>query len=179
MRRSLIGLCIALAVIHARVARADDDAARARELLAAIEGGKDRADDVQQLSALAPRVVPVLKEYLGRAHATTVEQRRAVLKAIKAAIPDKSGRFETPQRQKAATTQADDDFDWLAELGKLPDQTKPGLGEVAGDVAAIRALAATRQIDAAGGIPDAGVANATVIYRDQCGRRLRPKAPSS
>jgi hypothetical protein len=59
------------------------------------------------------------------------------------------------------------------------DPATPGVGEVIADVAAIRALAATKDVAAAGPIVEASFAPDTMIYRDECGRRLREMEPYS
>jgi tetratricopeptide (TPR) repeat protein len=156
-----------------------DDAARATELLGQIQAGTgDRAALTQELAAVAPRAVPAIAAFLGRVHTSTVDERRALLKSIKASVPDKSGKFEVPSRQKVQEVKADDELDWLAELGKA-DPALPGLGETFADVAALRALSASKLTAAAQVILDVGFAEATMIYRDECGRRLRAMAPYS
>ena len=57
--------------------------------------------------------------------------------------------------------------------------TKTALGETLADVAALRALASTQVVDAARIIVDTAFQPATLIYRDECGRRLRAMAPYS
>jgi tetratricopeptide (TPR) repeat protein len=157
----------------------DGDAARATELLGQIQGGSgDRAALVQELAAVAPRAVPAIQAFLVRTRTSTVEERRAVLKAIEASVPDKTGKFETPSRQKANEVRADDELDWLAALGKA-DAALPGLGETFADVAALRALGASKLTGAAQVILEVGFAEDTMIYRDECGRRLRAMAPYS
>jgi tetratricopeptide (TPR) repeat protein len=156
-----------------------DDEERARTLLTSIESGQgDRAALAQELTAVAARAIPALDAYLDRAHTTTPDERRALLQSIHASVPDKSGRFATPARQKAQEVQADDDLDWLAELGKV-EASMPGLGETFADVAAIRALAASGRTEAAQVILDTAFADDTMVYRDECGRRLRAMMPYS
>lgn len=175
---TIVGLLAALIAAAPAPARADDEA-RATELLGQIQAGTgDRAALVQELAAIAPRAVPAIGTFVARTRTSTIEERRAVLKLIKASVPDKSGKFETPSRQKANEVRADDEFDWLAELGKV-DAATPGLGEVFADIAAVRALAASKRTDAAQIILDVGFTEATMIYRDECGRRLRAMAPYS
>ncbi|MCB9562673.1 MAG: hypothetical protein H6709_02785 [Kofleriaceae bacterium] len=165
---------------HPRYARAADDAERAQAVLStlATATAKDaRLAAAADLAAVAPRVIEPLATFLARPHATTPDQRREVLKAIKASYPDKSGRFSSPGRQKAEQIRADDEFDWLAALAELP--ASPELSEVFADVAAIRALAGTGQIVAAQHVLDVAFADDTMIYRDECGRYLRRMAPYS
>lgn len=168
-----------LLVLAATPARADDDADKATALLTAIQSGSgDTAKNLAELTAVAPRAVPAIDGFLERAHVSTVEERRALLKTIQADVPNKDGKFETPKRQSGTEVKADDDFDWLAELAKV-DATMPGRNETIADIAAMRALAATKQIDAAQVILDVGFNEQTMIYRDECGRRLRAMAPYS
>lgn len=172
----LVALCLA---VPGRARAEEADEARATELLGQIQAGTgDRAALVQELSAVAPRAVPAIGAFLDRTRTSTIEERRAVLKAIDASVPDKSGKFQTPSRQQAQEVKADDDFDWLAALGKA-DAALPGHGEVFADIAALRALAASKRTDAAQVILDVGFDEQTMIYRDECGRRLRAMAPYS
>jgi hypothetical protein len=178
--RTRLGLCLAIVLLIGlwRPTKADE-ADQARELLMMLERGQeDRAQTTQELIAIAPRTISAIGDFLARDRTSSIDQRRAVLRAIKASIPDKSGRFETPSRQKADQVRADDDFDWLTALGKLPTTT-PGLGDVFADIAALRALAATDHVDAAQIIFEVGFAEPTILYRDECGRRLRAMAPYS
>src|SRR5262249_19982785 len=78
----------------------------------------------------------------------------------------------------------DDDLDWQAALFALdhpgdPGANLPGLGDVIADDAAIRALAATRDVHAAQVLFDLAFAADTMIYRDECGRYLRKMEPAS
>ena len=158
-----------------------DDAAKVGELLAAIEQGQDdRAQALAALMPLAVREVPAFAAFLARDRAggATVDERRALLRKIKASVPDASGKFETPKRMKAEAIREDDEFDWLAALAQV-DPAATGLGAVWADVAAIRALAGTKRIDAAAVVLEQAFGKATMIYRDECGRRLRAMAPYS
>jgi len=182
IRPALAGLVLAALLAIAggvRPARADDDAARVTELLTAIEAGQgDRAASTAALLPLATREVPAFAAFLARTRASSIDERRGVLRKIKASIPDSTGKFETPKRQKAEQIRADDEFDWLAALATV-DPATPGLGAVWADVAAIRALASTQRIDAAAVVLEQAFGKATMIYRDECGRRLRAMAPYS
>jgi tetratricopeptide (TPR) repeat protein len=174
----VLALLAALGALGVPAARADD-AVRVRELLGAIESGRgDRARDSAALVPLAEREVPAFAAFLDRERASSVEERRAVLRKIKASVPDASGKFETPKRMQAEQIREDDEFDWLAELASL-DPATPGLGAVWADVAAIRALSSTQRIDAAAVILEQAFKKTTIIYRDECGRRLRAMAPYS
>jgi hypothetical protein len=176
-----VGLLISIALVSAAAlpARADDDAAKATALLTAIQGGQgDLAKHVADLTTVAPRAVPAIDAFLDRAHTSTVDERRALLKSIQADVPNNDGKFETPKRQTGSEVKADDNFDWLVELAKV-DAAAPGRNETIADIAAMRALSATRRIDAAQVILDVGFSEATMIYRDECGRQLRAMAPYS
>lgn len=177
---SLVILLLALLAATPAAAR-PSDADEARALLATVAGtgGTDtRLAAVTSLIELDGHANQALEEFLRRPRTATVEQRRDVLKLIKASIPDKTGKFESPGRQKAAAVRADDEFDWLAALSELPAATV-GAGEVTADIAALRALSASKQIDAARVILAVGFAPDTMIYRDECGRQLRKMAPYS
>lgn len=179
IRPALVGLVVALLTVAGPGPARADDAARVGELLTSIEAGQgDRAAALTELTKLAPRNVPAFATFLGRARTATIDQRRAVLRAIKASVPDADGKFETPKRQKAEQIRADDEFDWLAALAGV-DPALPGLGAVWADIAAVRALTATGHIDAASVIVDTAFGKDTMIYRDECGRRLRQMAPYS
>lgn len=176
------GLLVAVTVLLAAApARAEkiDEAATATALLTALSSGSgDPAKSMTELITLAPRAVPAIDAFLDRPHVSTVDERRALLKQIGAQVPDASGRFETPKRQTGTEVKADDDFDWLVELQKV-DAATPGRNEAIADIVAMRALASTRRIDASQVILDVGFAEATMVYRDECGRRLREMAPYS
>jgi tetratricopeptide (TPR) repeat protein len=175
----LIAVSVLVSLSAAAPARAEtDDAATATSLLTALQSGGDPTRTLTELTTIAPRAVPAIDAFLDRAHVSTVDERRALLKMIEAQVPDASGRFEVPKRQKATEVKQDDDFDWLGELQKL-DAATPGRGETIADIVAMRALASTRRVDAAQVILDVGFAEATMVYRDECGRRLREMAPYS
>jgi tetratricopeptide (TPR) repeat protein len=101
-----------------------------------------------------------------------------VLAAIKAAVPDKTGRFGPPVRQTGKQMQADDEVDWMKALLEL-DAGMTGVGEVIADVAAIRALAGTKDVRAAAVIFDIAFGEDSIIYRDECGRYIRKMEPYS
>lgn len=155
------------------------DDTQAVELLKKIEATPAAAKPlIDELTKLAPRAIDGLASYLARTHVASIVERRKVLEAIKAAVPDKAGHFVTPQRKDAKQEQADDDLDWLVALIALAGD-HPGLGEVVADDAAIRALAATKDLRAAQLVFDAAFAAETTIYRDECGRYLRKMEPAS
>lgn len=195
----------------------DADRAALDELLGKLAGGtaEERLAAAVKLQELAPRLVAPLGAALGRPHQSTPDERRAVLRAIDAAVPDASGKFAQPKRQQTAEIKADDKLDWMAALVKLgPDTPAPvddeadkkkkgkkkdqdgadqeaepppppatlsatAIGEVITDVAIIRALAASRVPAAAHPIFNAGFADDTMVYRDECGRYLRKMEPVS
>nr|MDQ3368540.1 hypothetical protein [Myxococcota bacterium] len=158
---------------------ADDAAATA--LLAKIVAGPDaaaRKAAIAELAKLAPHAVEGLGAWLARTHTTDLDTRRLALVAIDAAVPDAKGRFPDRQRQTAKEQKADDEIDWLKKLLEI-DAATPGLGEVIADIAAIRALASTKDIRAAQLIFDTAFLPETMIYRDECGRYVRKMEPYS
>lgn len=160
---------------------AGPDDARATGLLETIAGARDpaaRQAAIDALMKLAPTALGALDAWLARAHATSVGDRRDVLGAIKAAVPDKSGKFAAPPRQSGKERKADDDLDWLPKLLEL-DPARAGVGDVIADDVAIRALAATRDVRAAAIIFDTAFREGTMLYRDECGRYLRKMEPYS
>lgn len=157
------------------------EAGKAVAILERIAAGPDaaaRKAAFDELTAVAPRAIDAIGDWLVRAHSSDEAARRGVLGQIKASVPDKSGKFSQPPRQTGKQQKADDELDWMAELLAL-DASLPGLGEVIADVAAIRALAATADIHAAQRIFDAAFGDETMIYRDECGRYLRKMEPAS
>jgi hypothetical protein len=173
----------ALAVLAALggVARADADADKATQLLGVLAGpgtADARAQAAKDLAAIGPHAIAPLSQFLVRTRTSTVDERRKVLETIHAAVPDKSGNFHTPPRSEDSDKHPEDKIDWMPALLAL-DPATPGVGEVVADVAAIRALAATKDVGAAGPVVDAGFTPDTMIYRDECGRRLREMAPYS
>lgn len=161
-----------------RSAVAGDPGARVRELLdrvAAASSPAARLEAAAEAAELGAGAVPALKEYLARPRRTTDDERRAVLTAIRADIPDKEGRFA---RRRGKDSEVRGEFDWLAELAALAD-APPGTGEVMADVAAVRALAATQSVEAGQAILAFAFEDAGMVYRDECGRYLRKMAPYS
>lgn len=154
---------------------------RARQLLdtvATAGAGSARLAAAEDLSRLGAAAVPALTEFLARPRSSSEDERRALLREIKADVPDDKGRFASRRRRSKTEVITGDDFDWLAALAEL-DPRVPGLGEAMADVAAIRALAASKQIEAAGSILDFAFDEAGMLYRDECGRYLRKMAPYS
>jgi tetratricopeptide (TPR) repeat protein len=133
---------------------------------------------IEELNAIAGTSYQDIGNFLSRPHTSPIEERRAVLTAINAQVPDEKGRFITPQRKTAKEEKADDNLDWLAALEKL-DAATPGRGEVIADVAALRALSASMEIKAAYVLFDSAFQPETMIYRDEVGRYLRKMHPYS
>lgn len=157
-------------------------APRAIELLKAIasaDSGKERLERAEELVALEPTPVDALEEFLGRERSSTDAERRRVLGAIDAEVPNKKGRFPSQNRRLSEKEKkAMEQRDWLAELAEQ-GRDLPALGEVFADVAAIRALADARSPEAAKVILDFAFTEIGLVYRDECGRRLRHMSPVS
>ena len=180
MRGALILLVVAVTTAPVAAAAPAPDDAKAAAILGRIEAGPDaaaRQAAITELTELAPRAIDAIGTWIGRAHTADVAARRAVLAGIKASVPDKTGKFSQPARQSGKEQKADDEIDWQAAL--LAQADAPGAGEVIADVAAIRALAATKDLHAAQLIFDVAFAPDTMIYRDECGRYLRKMEPAS
>ena len=161
--------------------------AKAIAVLERVVAGPDataRKAAIAELGELAPRAVEAIGEWLVRPHTADGEARRAVLEAIHASVPDKTGKFSQPPRQTGKQQKADDEIDWQVELlalqaAAVPDAPPAAIGEVIADDAAIRALAATSDIRAAELIFNAAFVDETMMYRDECGRYLRRMEPAS
>jgi hypothetical protein len=176
MRGALILVVVAVTTVAAAAPGPDD--AKAVAILGRIEAGPDaaaRTAAIAELTEVAPRAIDAVGTWLARPHTADVAARRAALAQIKASVPDKTGKFSQPARQTGKEQKADDEIDWQAELLAQGD----GPGEVIADVAAIRALAATKDLHAAQLIFDVAFAPETMIYRDECGRYLRKMEPAS
>ena len=146
--------------------------------IVAASSSAERTAAIDELNAVAPDEIDAIGAWLVRPHTSPIEDRRAALALIDASVPNKDGRFATPGRETDQERKADEALDWLPKLLAL-DPATPGLGEVIADDAAIRALAATKDIRAAYPIFDAAFADDTMIYRDECGRFLRKMEPYS
>ena len=156
---------------------AGDTAVRA--LLDTVAGASTNAarlDAAAQMLELGAGAVPALGAFLERERRFADADRRAALTAIYADIPDENGRFA--RRGKDSNVRDGDDFDWLAELAALT-AAPPATGEVMADVAAIRALAASRDIEAGRIVLKFAFTDTGMAYRDECGRYLRRMAPYS
>ncbi|MCP4446182.1 MAG: hypothetical protein GY811_12675 [Myxococcales bacterium] len=165
--------------IPAKPMKGDVDATASALLLqvAKSKAAEQRISLSADLAALRPTPVAALKKYLGRTRSSSIAARRAILLASGAEVPDDSGRFKTPKRQTAKEKKRKDTFDWLPAIAKRP--TRAGLGEAIGDVAAIRALAASTNPEAATVLLDFSFSDEGLIYRDECGRYLRKMSPYS
>lgn len=97
------------------------DEAELDTVLSALAGGAGpaRLESAKRLAELAPRVLAALATRLVRPRTASVELRRAVLEAIDAAVPDASGKFSQPKRQKSTELRANDEVDWLPALVAL------------------------------------------------------------
>jgi len=179
MRGALVLLLIAMVgVSHAQTPpprTPGPEDAKAKAALDKIVAGPDRKAAAAELEQIAPSAIEVIGDWLTRPRTVgDPDPRRALLVSIKAAVPDKNGRF-TATRE--ADQKASDKLDWLPALLAL-DPATPGLGEAIADVAAIRALAATKDIHAAQIIFNTAFGD-TMVYRDECGRYLRKMEPYS
>jgi len=150
-------------------------------VLEAIVAGPDstaREKAIAELIKLTPEAVETVGEWLVREHKHDVADRKKVLVGIKAAVPDKTGKFTVPwSRPSNKELQADDDVDWLKAL--LDKSQAAAAGEVIADVAVIRALAASKDVRGAQYIFHAAFAETSMVYRDECGRYLRKMEPYS
>ncbi len=153
--------------------------AKATAVLEQIVAGTDREKAIAELIKLTPEAVDVVGEWLVRERKFDVADRKKILVAIKAQVPDKSGKFTVPwSRPSNKELKADDDVDWLKALLKST-AGEPAEGDVIADVAAIRALAASKDIKAAQYIFNAAFTESSMVYRDECGRYLRKMEPFS
>ncbi len=187
------------------------DEAELDEVLAALAkgAGPARLESAKKLAELAPRTLAALAARLQRPRSASLELRRAVLEAIEAAVPDASGKFSQPKRQKSTELRANDEVDWLPALIALAPEAvaspsskrrerdddadgdddaavaisaadkATAIAEVIVDVAILRALAASSDPRAAAPLFQAAFDPATMIYRDECGRYLRKMEPFS
>ena len=179
------GLVVTILLLLAGVAGADvtaprkpgPDDAKAKAILEKIAAGPDRKAAIAELEQIAPSAIDAIGEWLHRPRTVAEpDPRRAVLQSIEAAVPDKDGKFKA-LRQSSLEKRADDKFDWMPPLLAL-DPATPSLGEVIADIAAIRALASTKDIHAAQLVFDTAFGD-TIVYRDECGRYLRKMEPYS
>jgi tetratricopeptide (TPR) repeat protein len=150
--------------------------AEASRVLDRIVAGPDaaaRKAAIEELNKLAPTAIEAIGAWVQRAHATEQADRRKALGEINAAVPDKAGRFPAlPPGKK------EEEVDWLKALFEVKVDLTPH-NELMADVAAIRALAGTRDPRAATAILDIAFGEDTIIYRDECGRYVRKMEPYS
>jgi tetratricopeptide (TPR) repeat protein len=178
MRRVLILIAV-LAMPAAALADADADKANALlEEAAKAKTGDKRLAAATELAQLGAHIQPALQAFLQRTRTTTADERKVVLAGFGAQVPDKQGRFPLPSREVDKQIRAGDDIDWLAQLAKL-DMNSAAVGEITADVAALRALAASKHVDATQILMDVAFADDTRIYRDECGRQIRALHPYS
>ncbi|MBL4635332.1 MAG: hypothetical protein JKY56_15835 [Kofleriaceae bacterium] len=137
----------------------------------------ERISLAKELASLGSSAVGDLKKHLQRNRKSSESSRRSVLGATGAAVPDKTGRFRIPKRISSKTQKKNDDFDWLAAIGKL--SSRAGLADVVVDVAIIRALASIEDPAAGIVVLDFAFSEGGLIYRDECGRYLRKMSPYS
>jgi tetratricopeptide (TPR) repeat protein len=188
-RTALIALLITLPTVVAAnktaaptpAADPADSATRATEILAAIEKGGTKDEQlarIDDLVTISPTAVNTLVTFLKRDHATAVDERRKVLTNIGAAVPDRKGRFRSPGRESSQTKEEADAFDWATNLLEKGGKTR-ATREALADVAALRALA--RSEDPRGGLAalEFSFGEGGDLYRDEVGRYLRKGAPWS
>jgi tetratricopeptide (TPR) repeat protein len=157
-----------------------DHGPAAAELIQKLESAgnaEERMSLANQLIELRPAPVEHYKTHLARPRSSSDEERRAVLAAAGAAVPDDKGRFKVPGRETKKTEKSNDDFDWLSTIAGLRSQA--GIGEVVSDVAVIRALASSKDHTAGHVIVEFAFTEIGLIFRDECGRYLRKMSPFS
>lgn len=155
-------------------------AAHGSDLLEQLESAGDakaRLSLAAQLAELSPAPIELFKAHLARTRKSTDADRRVVLSAAGAAVPDDKGRFKTPGRETKKTEKSNDQFDWLQAIAALPAQA--ALGEVISDVAVIRALASSKDYKGGSVIVEFAFTEIGLIFRDECGRYLRKMSPFS
>src|SRR5262245_32898443 len=100
MRRVLVVLAV-LGLSGSAIADPDADKATALlDQIAKAPTADARLTAAKDLADLGARVIPTLTAFLARTRTTPVEERQAVLTGFGAMVPDKNGRFETPNREK-------------------------------------------------------------------------------
>lgn len=172
---ALYVLLLLLAPI-ARVRAQEPDVDGAFAALAAAAPGEARLVAARRILELGPSATSALVARLSRPRTSTDAERRAVLLAFGADVPDEKGNFRPPGRLPAG--QRPPDPDWLAELAKNPSR-EPALLESLEIVTTIRALAATREVAAGEAIYEFAFSPDGTAFRDECGRYLREMSPYS
>ncbi len=145
--------------------------------LAAAARPADRRAAIDALLALDPMPIKELGDFLARARRSSEADRRSLLGARGFDVPDEKGKFRAPGRQPDKEEKANDKLDWLTPLLELP--ASPALTDVLLDIAAIRALAASKESRGAAAILVFAFQDEGVAYRDECGRFLRRMSPWS
>jgi tetratricopeptide (TPR) repeat protein len=145
--------------------------------LAAAQTAAERTQAVEALLALDPMPVAELSKFLSRTRSSNEADRRKLLADRGFDVPDEKGRFRAPGRQADKEERANDKLDWLAPLLELP--ASPALSDVVLDIAAVRALAASKQSAGAAAILAFAFRDDGMAYRDECGRYLRRMSPWS
>jgi len=159
------------------LAASADTAATLDENLKALAGaapGQPRLDAAKQVIEIGPGAVPELAQRLIIKRTATQDELRALLKGIRAEVPNAKGTFEVPPRSDKPSTA---ELDWLDALARQP--AAPGLTEAIEVVTLLRALVASRTEAAADAILDFGFRPEGLVYRDECGRQLRALSPYS
>lgn len=157
-----------------------DAAALAGDILEELQAAttaEQRLAAAEKLAALRPAPLAFFTEKLQRTRSSSDAERRAVLAKTSAEVPDEKGRFATPQRETKKSERQKDEYDWLADLAKLPAQA--GLADVLVDVALIRALAASEKPEGGNVLLKFSFSDDGLIYRDEGGRYLRLMSPHS
>src|SRR5262245_27045500 len=117
---------IALALLgQVGIASASDLAARL-DALAKAARGQPRLDAAKAVIESGPEAVPELIERLHQPRPATDADRRALLKSIRAEVPNPKGVFTYPGRPDKPNPV---ELDWLAALSKLPEEPSGALAE--------------------------------------------------
>ncbi len=147
------------------------------DALAAAKDAAGRKQAIEGIVKLDPMPVVDVVGVLGRARKSTDADRRGLLLARGFDVPDAKGKFSSPGRQSDKEEKANDELDWMAPLLGAP--ASPAVSDVVIDLAAIRALAASKGSAGATGILEFAFSADGVAYRDECGRFLRKMSPWS
>jgi hypothetical protein len=180
MRVSVVALVVVTGVMAAvvasvvatRAARADVNADVAA--VGAAAPGQARLDAAKVVIDAGARSAPELVKLLHAKRAASADQVRALLKSLRAEVPNAKGTFETPGRSDKPAPE----LDWLGALAKVP-AASPGLADALEVVTVLRALAAAHSEPAADALLAFGFSADGLVYRDECGRQLRAMSPAS
>lgn len=166
-------------LLSAGLARANPEVDAAIDALNKAAPGQPRLEAAAALQKLATEdadaVLPLIKRLQRTDRASTDAERREVLARFKADVPDEKGRFKSPGRPPPGGWKTPD---WLAELAAMPEAT-PAVIESFETVAILRALGSTQRPEAAEAILEFAFDPVGLVYRDECGRKLRDMAPWS